>query len=165
MDDAFDDLLAANREYAETFDMQGFDGIAQKGVAVVTCMDSRLDPIGMIGLKPGEAKILRNPGGRVTGRVLVALVLGVNLLKVDRVLVVQHTRCAMASSSEQELKDSITDVSGQDITWMDLGAISDPEATLAEDVHRVETHPVIGGRIKVAGFVYDVDTGLLERKA
>lgn len=165
MDDAFDDLLAANREYAKDFDMQGFDGIAKKGVAVVTCMDSRLDPLGMVGLKPGEAKILRNPGGRVTERVLVALVLGVNLLKVDRVIVVQHTKCAMASSSEQELKNKIQDASGQDITWLELGAISDAEATLAEDVHRVETHPVIGGRIKVAGFMYNVDTGLLERKA
>lgn len=165
MDDAFDDLVAANREYANDFEMQGFDGIAKKGVAVVTCMDSRLDPLGMVGLKPGEAKILRNPGGRVTERVLVALVLGVNLLKVDRVIVVQHTKCAMASSSEQELKNKIQDASGQDITWLELGAISDAEATLAEDVHRVETHPVIGGRIKVAGFMYDVDTGLLERKA
>lgn len=165
MDQHFDDLIAANRDYASAFDMQGFDGIAKSGVAIVTCMDSRIDPLGMVGLKPGDAKILRNPGGRVTGRVLIALVLGVNLLNVDRVIVVQHTRCAMASASEQELKQRIMDASGQDITWMDLGAISDAAATLTEDVHRVETHPVIGGRVKVAGFVYDVDTGLLSRKA
>lgn len=165
MDHDFDDLLAANREFAETFDLQGFDGIAKSGVAIVTCMDSRIDPLGMVGLKPGDAKILRNPGGRVTNRVLVALVLGTNLLNVDRVMVIQHTRCAMASSSEHELKERIMGRSGQDITWMDLGAISDARATLAEDVHRVESHPVIGGRVKAAGFVYDVDTGLLERLA
>ena len=63
---AFDDLLAANREYAATFDMAGFDGIAHAGIAIITCMDSRLDPLDMVGLKPGDAKIFRNPGGRVT---------------------------------------------------------------------------------------------------
>ncbi len=73
---AFDDLLTANEKYADTFDLGGFDGIAHAGVALITCMDSRLDPLAMVGLSPGDAKILRNPGGRVTDQVLVALVLG-----------------------------------------------------------------------------------------
>ena len=72
----FDDLLAANREFAASFDLSGFDGIAHAGVAIVTCMDSRLDPLNMVGLKPGDAKIFRNPGGRVTPQALEALVLG-----------------------------------------------------------------------------------------
>ena len=79
----FDDLLAANREYAEDFDMAGFDGIAHAGIAIVTCMDSRLAPLAMVGLKPGDAKIFRNPGGRVTEQALEALVLGVHLLNVE----------------------------------------------------------------------------------
>ena len=80
----FDDLLAANAAFAEDFSLAGFDGIARAGVAMVTCMDSRIDPLSMIGLSAGDAKILRNPGGRVTDQALVALVLGVNLLNVDR---------------------------------------------------------------------------------
>src|SRR5215210_5528161 len=84
----FDDLLAANREYAEDFGLSGFDGIAHAGIAMVTCMDSRIDPLRMIGLDPGDAKILRNPGGRVTDAALVALVLGVT-----------PSRCAGSSSS------------------------------------------------------------------
>src|SRR5215203_2041183 len=100
----FDDLLAANREYAEDFGLSGFDGIAHAGIAMVTCMDSRIDPLRMIGLQPGDAKILRNPGGRVTDAALVALVMGATLLQVRRILVVEHTRCAMASASEDELK-------------------------------------------------------------
>ena len=84
----FDDLLAANRTFAETFALRGFDGIAHAGVAVVTCMDSRIDPLRMLGLKPGDAKIVRNPGGRVTPAAMEALVLGVNLLRVKRVLIV-----------------------------------------------------------------------------
>src|SRR3712207_6195882 len=97
MDD-FDDLLAANRDFAADFTLSGFDGVAHAGVAIVTCMDSRIDPLGMLGLKPGDAKIFRNPGGRVTPQAMEALVLAVHLLKVERVLVVPHTRCAVASN-------------------------------------------------------------------
>jgi len=157
----FDDLLAANRDYAEQFNLSGFDGIAHAGVAMVTCMDSRIDPLRMIGLEPGDAKILRNPGGRVTDQALVALVLGVNLLQVKRVLVVEHTRCAMASSTEDELKARVGDVAGTDASWMTLGAIVDQENTVRADVMRVRSHPLIPDDIAVGGFIYDVDTGLL----
>ena len=92
----FDELLAANRAYGESFDLAGFDGIAKAGVAIVTCMDSRIDPLGLVGLKPGDAKIFRNPGGRVGSDALEALVLATHLLNVDRIHVVPHTRCAMA---------------------------------------------------------------------
>jgi len=161
MTTAFDDLLAANRDYSEHHALKGFDGIAHAGVAMVTCMDSRLDPLAMIGLKPGDAKILRNPGGRVTDQVLVAVVLGVTLLRVDRVLIVEHTRCAMASSTENEMHDLVGQRTGTDATWMTLGTISDQERTLREDVHRVRSHPLVPDEVRVGGFLYDVDTGLL----
>jgi carbonic anhydrase len=157
----FDDLLAANRAFAENFDYAGFDGVAHAGVAVVTCMDSRIDPLGMIGLSPGDAKILRNPGGRVTDQVLVALVLGVTLLKVDRVLIVEHTRCAMASASEDELRRRVGNEAGTDASWMSLGVIDDQIAAIRGDVAKVKTHPLIGDHVAVGGFLYDVDTGLL----
>jgi carbonic anhydrase len=159
----FDDLLEANRTYAEDFNLSGFDGIAHAGVAMVTCMDSRIDPLRMIGLQPGDAKILRNPGGRVTDQVLVALVLGSALLQVRRLMVVQHTRCAMASSTEDELKQRITESTGTDASWMTLGAIVDQRRTIEADVVRARTHPLISDELEVGGFLYDVDTGLLER--
>ena len=165
MDDAFDDLLTANRAYADDFDMQGFDCIARAGVAVVTCMDSRIDPLGMLGLKPGDAKILRNPGGRATERVLVGLVLGGTLLGVDRVLLVQHTRCAVATNSEEQLLTRVGEAAGQDAHWLAVEAISDQRRTLAEDVHKVASHPLVAEHVRVGGFLYDVDTGLLERVA
>ncbi|MDX6276066.1 MAG: carbonic anhydrase [Nocardioidaceae bacterium] len=158
----FDDLLAANNSYAEQFGLSGFDGIAHAGVAMVTCMDSRIDPLRMIGLEPGDAKILRNPGGRVTDQALVALVLGVTLLQVERILVVEHTRCAMASSTEDELKARVGESAGTDASWMTLGAITDQQATVRADVHRVQSHPLISQDILVGGFIYDVDTGLLQ---
>lgn len=160
MTSTFDDLLAANRLYAADHE-GGFDGIARAGVLMVTCMDSRIDPLAMIGLNEGDAKILRNPGGRVTDQVLVAIVLGVSLLKVERVLVVEHTRCAMASSSEPEVKSKIADFTGLDASWMTIGVIEDQEATIRGDVHRVSSHPLVPDHVKVGGFLYDVDSGLL----
>ena len=157
----FDDLLAANRAFAENFDYAGFDGVAHAGVAVVTCMDSRIDPLRMIGLSPGDAKILRNPGGRVTDQVLVALVLGVTLLKVDRVLIIEHTRCAIASASEDELRQRVGSEAGTDASWMSLGVIDDQTAAVRGDIAKVKTHPLIGDHVAVGGFIYDVDTGLL----
>ena len=161
MTEPFEDLLAANARYAETFDLAGFDGVAHAGVAMVTCMDSRIDPLRMLGLGPGDAKILRNPGGRVTDQALKALVLGVNLLGVQRILVVPHTRCAMASAGEAELRERVTEASGQDASWETFGAIDDQEAALRDDVARVVAHPLIPESVAVGGFLYDVDTGRL----
>lgn len=161
----FEDLLAANRSYADEHGIQHFDGIAHAGVAMVTCMDSRIDPLAMIGLKPGDAKILRNPGGRVTDQALVAVVISVTLLQVDRVMIVEHTRCAMASAGESELQRRVGDSAGKDASWMSLGAIDDQTQTLKADVHKVRSHPLVPESVRVGGFIYDVDTGLLEQVA
>jgi carbonic anhydrase len=160
----FDDLLAANKEFAADFLLGGFDGIAHAGVAIVTCMDSRIDPLNMLGLKPGDAKIFRNPGGRVTEQALEALVLGVHLLNVDRILVIPHTRCAMASSTEAELRERVGASAGQDASWQSFHAIEDQGAALADDVARVRAHPLIPDSVRIGGFLYDVDTGLLDQK-
>lgn len=159
----FSDILAANEEFAAQFDLAGFDGVARAGVALVTCMDSRIDPLRMLGLKPGDAKIFRNPGGRVTPQALEALVLGVHLLNVSRILVVPHTRCAMASNTEEELHQRVGESVGADVSWQDFNVVPDQEAALEHDVHVVRSHPLIGERALVGGFFYDVDTGLLRQ--
>ena len=117
----------------------------------------------MIGLKPGDAKIFRNPGGRVTHAALEALVLGVHLLGVQRVLVVPHTRCAMATSSEEDLRTKVSAASGQNAAWARFSVISDQAAALRDDVARVKAKLLIPARIAVGGFMYDVDTGRLGR--
>lgn len=164
MVDTFEDLISANREFATDFAFGGFDGIAKAGVAIVTCMDSRIDPLRMIGLQAGDAKIFRNPGGRVTEAALEAIVLGVHLLNVDRVLVVPHTRCAVASNTEEVLRERVAESAGTDVTWQRFHVIEDQVATLGLDVHRVKSHPLVPDSVQVGGFVYDVDTGLLEQK-
>lgn len=159
--DGFADLLEANARYASDHDLAGFDGIARAGIAIITCMDSRIEPLQMLGLTHGDAKIFRNPGGRVTDAALEALVLGVHLLGVERVLIVPHTRCAMTRFSENELREKITELSGQDAWWQHFHVVPDQHAALVEDVHRVTSHPLIQGRAQVGGFLYDVDTGRL----
>ena len=166
MTDAFDDLLSANRAYAaEEFTHGGFDGVAHAGVAVVTCMDSRIDPLRMLGLLPGDAKIFRNPGGRVTPQALEALVLGVHLLNVNRILVVPHTRCAMATATLDEIRERVAASAGQDASWQSFGVVEDQERALADDVAVVRAHPLIPDTVAVGGFLYDVDTGLLDQRA
>ncbi|HYJ68767.1 MAG TPA: carbonic anhydrase [Nocardioidaceae bacterium] len=160
MPKTFDDLLAANADYAATFDLAGFDGVAHAGVAMVTCMDSRIDPIRMIGLAPGDAKVLRNPGGRVTEETMIAMILGVHLLGVDRILVVPHTRCAMATN-ESALRSRVREACGPGADLPTFGAVEDQEAALRADVERVRTHPAILDAAAVGGFLYDVDTGRL----
>ena len=163
MDD-FDDLIAANAAFASDFGLAGFDGVAHAGVAIVTCMDSRIDPLGMVGLSPGDAKIFRNPGGRVTAAALEALVLGVHLLGVRRILVVPHTRCAMASNTEAELRQRVGESAGVDASWQEFHVIADQVAALEEDVRTVRSHPLIPESVQLGGFLYDVDTGLIDRK-
>jgi carbonic anhydrase len=158
----FDDLLTANRDFARDFSLGGFDGVAHAGVAIVTCMDSRIDPLRMLGLSHGDAKIFRNPGGRVTDAALEALVLGVHLLGVRRILVVPHTRCAMAASSEADLQARVGESAGQDASWHAFHVIADQAAQLRADVRRVSSHPLIPESVPVGGFLYDVDTGLLQ---
>jgi len=163
-DGDFDDLVAANAEYADHFDEGDFDGIAHAGVAIVTCMDSRIDPLRMLGLRHGDAKIFRNPGGRVTPQALEALVLGVHLLNVDRILVIPHTRCAMTASTQQELRERVSRSAGQDAAWQQFSVVEDQLAALHEDVAKIHAHPLIPESVRVGGFLYDVDTGRIERK-
>lgn len=162
MTEGFGDLLAANVRYSNSAP-RNFDGYAHAGVAVVTCMDSRLQPLEMIGLFLGEAKILRTPGGHVTPDALAGCALAVNLLQVDRILIIAHTRCAMASMDEDTLRERITEASGVDASGFEFDSDPDQLTHLRADVAKVAAHPLIAGRAQVGGFVYDVDTGLMEQ--
>jgi carbonic anhydrase len=159
----FADLLKNNRAYADGFALGGFDGIARAGVAMVTCMDSRIEPLEMIGLKTGDAKIMRTPGGRITPDALVGCVLGVHLLGVTRILVVPHTRCAMASGEDADIVARVARETGEDLSDLSLGASTDQRARLIEDVDLLRTHPHVGERATVGGFLYDVDSGQLQQ--
>ena len=161
MDTPFSDVIAANHTYAQSFRLGGLAPVAARGLAVVTCMDSRIEPLAMLGLKPGDAKILRNAGARVTGDVLRTLALGSHLLGVERVMVVAHTRCKMASATEEQVDAEIMARSGIDVRSLDFRMVDDQRRTLSHDVQRIRSWPFLPPRTLVGGFLYDVDTGRL----
>jgi carbonic anhydrase len=157
----FDDLLEANRHYRTAFHDPGVPGTAAKGLAVLTCIDSRIDPLAMLGLRAGDAKIIRNAGARVTDDALRSLVLAANLLGVKRVCVVQHTECAMVGSTEDEMRARIRSIRGVDTTGWDFLASTDQRATLHQDIALITSCVLLPPDLQVGGFIFDVHSGEL----
>jgi carbonic anhydrase len=162
MTSGFDDLLSANRDYAERYELSGLAARAARGLAVVTCMDSRIEPLQMMGLSPGDAKILRNAGARVTDDVLRTLVLAVHLLGVERVMVVPHTDCRMTKVDDDQAHAVIAESSGIDTRSLEFHTIRDQKTTLQRDVQRIRSWPYLPAGLPVLGAVYDVGSGSLE---
>jgi carbonic anhydrase len=159
--DKFEDLLIANKRFAENFTSENLTGTAIKGLAIVTCMDSRIDPLRIVGMHPGDAKILRNAGARVTDDVLRTLVLATHLLGVNRVLVMPHTDCRMASTNEAGIHAAITSKSGVDTRSLDFQTTDDQKGSLLKDIIKIESYPLLHNDIKVMGAIYDVKEGYL----
>jgi len=157
----FADLFDANAEFAEQFTGGNLAPRAARGLAVVTCMDSRIDPFRTLGIKAGDAKILRNAGARVTEDVLRTLVLAHYLLGVDRVLVMPHTDCRMASASEADIHDHIRDEYGVDTRSLEFRTTVDQRASLLQDVVRVRSYPLLPKDLAVCGAILDITTGRL----
>ena len=158
---AFDDLYAANAEFAATFSDGGLPATAARGLAVITCMDSRVDPFGILGIGPGDAKILRNAGARVTEDVLRTLVLAVYLLGVDRVLVMPHTGCRMIGSGEAAIHEFIAEQFGVDTRSLEFRTATDQDEALRSDLTRISSYPLLPDTLNVEGAVVDVATGRL----
>lgn len=157
----FADVLAANDSYARSFSGAGLEARAASGLAIVTCMDSRIDPLAMLGLRQGDAKILRNAGGRVTDEVVHTLVLATHLLGVSRAMVIAHTDCRMAARSEADIHRAILDAGGPDTSEIRFRTAPDQRQALRDDVERLRSSPHLS-QLRVGGFIYDVATGRLQ---
>ena len=144
-------LIEANRGYAAAR-ANVADPRPSRRIAVVTCMDARIDVFAALGLHLGEAHVIRNAGGRVTDDVLRSLALSSHVLGVDTVVVMQHTKCGLAGVTDDELRER---------TGADLGffPIDDHAAALAEDIDTLTTTAFLHPLRLIAGFVYDVETG------
>jgi carbonic anhydrase len=153
-----DDLLAANRSYMSTFDLGDLTAPAAKGLALVTCMDSRIEPLRMLGLVPGDAKIVRNAGGRVTHDALRSLILATNLLGVHRIAVMHHTGCAMTQRTDEDIRSALPAEAAE---WEFL-TMADPDEALRDDVERVRACSLIPAGTHVEGWRYHVESGLVE---
>lgn len=161
MSDVFEDVRAGNVRFRETFTAPTATGRAAKGLAVVTCMDSRIDPLAILGMKAGDVKILRNAGARATDDVLRTLVLAVHLLGVNRILVIPHTHCKMASGTEEEIHEALRKATGMDTRALTIRTTGDQMVALHEDLVRIRAIPYIPDTVTVAGALYDVLTGAL----
>ena len=155
----FADALAANAEYVQGFNYSGLTGVAQRGLAIVTCMDSRITPLSVVGMKSGDAKILRNAGARVTEDVLRTLVLATYLLGVKRILIMPHTNCRMAMGEESDIHEIILKEHGVDTRSLEFGIVSDITQALITDVNRVRKYPLLNDGVVVGGAIYDVTSG------
>jgi carbonic anhydrase len=158
---AFDDLLEANEQFVASFHDAGLPARAARGLAVLTCMDSRINPFAILGIGPGDAKVLRNAGGRVTEDVLRTLVLGAYLLDVTRVLVMPHTKCAMAGFTENQIHAKIGSEHGVDTRSLEFRTTDDQLGALRHDLVRIHAYPLLPRTLQVGGAVFDVDTGRL----
>jgi len=157
----FDDLYRANESFAARFQSSGLPARAARGLAVLTCMDSRVNPFDILGIGPGDAKVLRNAGGRVTEDVLRTLVLGAYLLNVNRVLVMPHTKCAMAGYTEGEIHAKIDTEHGVDTRSLEFRTTADQLGSLRQDMVRIQSFPLLPAELAVEGAIFDVDTGRL----
>lgn len=157
----FDDLLAANRSFTERFDLAGLAPQAARELALVTCMDTRIEPLAALGLRPGDSKILRNAGGRVTPDVLRSLVLATWLLGVRRIAVMQHTGCALASRNDRQIAADLARAGARGAERGEFLAMPDPDAALREDVASLRECALLAPDVHVVGWRYDVDTGAI----
>jgi carbonic anhydrase len=154
---AFADLIAGARANAPDGPVPPRG--AARGLAVVTCVDSRVDPARAFGLASGDAAVLRNAGGRATEDVLRSLGVVTAVLGVTRVALVHHTDCRMAAVTDQALVDAVARATGRaDIEFEPL-TIADHETSLRLDVAAVRDSPLIPDATTVAGFLYDLRTG------
>jgi carbonic anhydrase len=160
--DVFADVVEANSKFVSSFEDEHLTGTARKGLAIVTCMDSRITPLAVVGMKSGDAKILRNAGARVTDDVLRTLVLATYLLAVDRVLVMPHTDCRMASGDEESIHASIESKHGINTRSVEFKMVTDQRAALAADVASIRSYSILPKNLVVAGAIFDVCTGKLE---
>jgi carbonic anhydrase len=159
--EAFEDVLAANSKHAAAYAGSDLTGRAARGLAIVTCIDSRIDPLSVVGMRPGDVKILRNAGARVTDDVQRTLLLATYLLGVERILIMPHTDCRMVGSSEAAIHTTIREATGADTRSIEFRTSDDVDASLGLDVIRVRANPLLPPGTRVGGAVYDVHTGRL----
>ena len=157
---ATDEFLINNQAYAVRFDSGHLPTPPRKQVAVVTCMDSRMDIFALLGLKNGEAHIIRNAGGVVTDDVIRSLAISQRLLDTEEIILMHHTNCGMQAITDDEFADTVQEETGVRPPWP-VEAFSDLDENVRESIARVKASPFIPKKDSVRGFVYEVETGRL----
>jgi carbonic anhydrase len=159
-----DDLLARNADYADQFHDREMAVAPTRNLAVVACMDARIDVLKVLGLENGEAHIIRNAGGVITDDVIRSLCLSQRLLGTREIVLVHHTHCGMQKVSEDSFKAELEAELGIKPVWA-VESFTDPYADVRQSIQRLVTTPFLPHKEHVRGWVYDVTTGRLEEVA
>ena len=155
-----DELIDNARRYAEGFDKGGLPLPPAKGVAVVACMDARLDVHKMLGLEEGDAHVIRNAGGVITDDEIRSLVISQRLLGTTEIILIHHTDCGMLTFTDDEVKGQIQADTGVK-PHFPLESFSDLEGDVRQSIARIQASPFVPNKDSVRGFVYEVETGRL----
>ncbi len=156
-----DHLLHANQRYAQNFQLALAIPPARR-IAVVACMDARLTVEEILGLKTGDAHIIRNAGGIITEDALRSLLISHHLLGTEEFLIINHTECGMLTFRDEELVQRLEKQTGKSaVAPVHFHAFSDLEANVRRQIDRVRSHPWVPKQISVRGFIYDVKSGEL----
>ncbi len=156
-------LLYANEQYSEAFREGKLPRTPRLQLAILTCMDSRIDPDRILGLQEGDAHVIRNAGGRASDDAIRSLVLSYRLLGTRYFLVIHHTDCGMTKITNDQMRDELLSDLGADVSHIDFLPITDPDETVRADVETIRNSPMIRADIRIHGFVYDVTTGRLRQ--
>jgi carbonic anhydrase len=157
---ATDDLLRNNEAYASGFDKGDLPTPPAKKVAVIACMDARLDVHDILGLDIGEAHIIRNAGGVVTDDAIRSLAISQRLLGTEEIVLIHHTECGMLSFTDDEFREQVQRDTGIKPPWSPE-SFTDLDADVRSSIGRIRTSPFIPHKDSVRGFVYDVKSGKL----
>jgi carbonic anhydrase len=155
-----DDLLANNQAYAESFDKGSLPMPPGSKLAVLACMDARLNVYGILGLSEGEAHVIRNAGGVVTDDEIRSLAISQRLLGTEEIILIHHTDCGMLTFTDDQFKQSIQDETGIKPEWA-AESFSDLDQDVRQSIARIKASPFIPHKDAVRGFVYEVETGRL----
>ena len=159
-----DHLLRNAEEYAASFDKGELPLPPAKKVAVLACMDARLNPYGALGLQEGDAHVIRNAGGVVTDDEIRSLAISQRLLGTEEIILIHHTDCGMLTFTDDEFKKSIQDETGVKPEWA-AEAFPDLDEDVRQSIARIRSSPFIPHKDAVRGFVYKVETGKLREVA
>jgi carbonic anhydrase len=160
-----DVLQAANEVYADGFSKGDLPMPPGRRLAVVTCMDARLDPAKCLGLEIGDAHVIRNAGGLATDDAVRSLVISHWLLGTQEVVVVAHTDCGMLTFSNDDLRSKLRDEAGADASDVDFRPFPDLEESVRESVQTIRESPLLPDSLEVSGWIYDVHSGRINEVA
>ena len=153
-----DELLENASAYAETFDKGELALPPARRIAIVACMDARLNPHALLGLEEGDAHVIRNAGGVITDDEIRSLAISQRLLGTEEIMLIHHTDCGMLTFTDEDLRRQIQDDTGVKPEWA-VEAFDDLEEDVRQSIARIQASPFIPRKDKIRGFVYEVETG------